>query len=171
LPTVASALRLRRTQTLLDLPSCPDDRRIVAEAARDLRLEESLVKRSLIFFLRALRLRCPNCGCGDLFLSWFDTAPSCPGCGLQRDRGEEGYFLGAMAINLVVSESIPIIGIVLTWVLTYPRPPVLAMTVGGMIGAVVLPLLFFPLSRTLWLALDLSFRPIDAQEIDRQHVD
>ncbi len=125
------------------------------------------MKRSLTMFLRALRLRCPNCGRGSLFVSWFDTAPSCPGCGLRRDRGEEGYFLGAMAINLVVSESIPIIGIVVTWVLTYPNPPVLAMTVGGMIGAVILPLLFFPLSRTLWLALDLSFRPVDIHELNR----
>ncbi|HUX88751.1 MAG TPA: DUF983 domain-containing protein [Chloroflexota bacterium] len=116
-----------------------------------------------LLFSRALRWRCPNCGGGPLFVSWFKLAESCPGCGLWLER-DDGYFLGAMAINLVVGESIPLIAILVTWFLTQPNVPWQVMEYGGMLAAVALPLLFFPLSRTLWLALDLTFRPVETTE-------
>ena len=124
------------------------------------------MSRVRLLFARALRLRCPNCGGGPLFVSWFKLAESCPRCGLWLER-DDGYFLGAMAINLVVGESIPIIAILVTWFLTQPAVPWQLMEYGGMLAAVALPLLFFPHSRTLWLALDLTFRPVETPEIGR----
>jgi hypothetical protein len=48
-------------------------------------------RRALLLFWRAERLRCPNCGGGPLFRSWFRMRPYCPACGLPLERGDQGY--------------------------------------------------------------------------------
>ena len=55
---------------------------------------------------RGLRLRCPNCGKGEILASWFALRERCPYCGLVLDRGESDYFLGAYLVNLVAVELI-----------------------------------------------------------------
>jgi hypothetical protein len=82
----------------------------------------------------------------------------CPSCGLTLARGESSdYWLGAYAINLVVAESLA--AFIAFAVLFATWPAYMAAQITGMILAVALPLLFYPFSRTLWLAWDLSFRP------------
>ena len=61
--------------------------------------------RMSLLLMRGLLLRCPVCGQGRLFSSWFKMNRQCPVCGLTFER-EEGYFSSAMAINLVISELI-----------------------------------------------------------------
>jgi len=110
-------------------------------------------------FWRAARLRCPNCGGGPLFTSWFGMRHDCPQCGLLLDRGEEGYQVGSYMFNIIASELIfaaVFLG-VLAW--TWPTPPWTLLQVGGVILAGVAPFLFFPFSKTLFLAFDLVFRP------------
>ena len=107
-------------------------------------------------FGRALLLHCPRCGGGGIFKSWLKLVERCPRCDLALERGETDFWLGAYAINLVVAEGIAaVIGIVFLR-LYWPN------AVPGMIVAIVLvivmPALFLPFSRTLWLAWDLSFR-------------
>lgn len=114
--------------------------------------------RPLVLFARALRLRCPACGGGPLFKGWFDMRPTCPSCGLRLER-EEGYFLGAMLLNVIVAELLFVAAFAATLVLTWPHPPWQLLTWVSMLGVVGLPLLLFPLSRTVWLAFDLWFRP------------
>ena len=80
------------------------------------------MRRALSLFGRALRWHCPACGGGPLFSGWFEMRPSCPRCGLRLER-EEGYFLGAMALNLVVAELLFVVAFATTLVLTWPRPP------------------------------------------------
>ena len=48
-------------------------------------------------FLRGATKRCPRCGSGRLFTSWFKIRDRCPRCGLRLER-EEGGFLGAMVV-------------------------------------------------------------------------
>ena len=108
---------------------------------------------------RAVLLRCPNCGAGDLFLNWFRQKEHCPRCNLLFNRGEQGYIVGAYMFNIVVAELIfagLFVGVLLV---TWPDPPWDWLTYGGAVLMVVLPLLFYPLSRTLFLAFDLIFRP------------
>lgn len=82
----------------------------------------------------------------------------CPTCGLTLARGEAGdYWLGAYAINLVVAESLA--AFIAFGVLWATWPEYMAAQVTGMVLAVALPVAFYPFSRTLWLAWDLSFRP------------
>jgi len=82
----------------------------------------------------------------------------CPSCGIQFER-EEGYFLGAMALNLLISEFLAFGGTVVVLLLTWPNPPWLGLEVCVPIAAGLGPLLLFPFSRGLWLALDWTLHP------------
>ena len=48
--------------------------------------------------------------------------------------------------------------------LTWPAPPWDALLYGGMALMVIMPFLFFPFSKTLFLAFDLLFRPPSPEE-------
>ena len=92
----------------------------------------------------------------------------CPVCGLSLQRGEESdFWIGAYVFNLAAGELIAI-GIPVVWVIaTWPNPPWTTVQIIGITLAVALPFLFFPFSRTLWLAWDLSFRPFEPGDIGR----
>ena len=119
-----------------------------------------MARPSLLLLLgRALRLRCPVCGTRGLFAGWFRPRPACPTCGQPLERSEEGYYLGALLLNLVVAElalAALVVGVVLV---TWPTPPWRLVLYGGATLALVTPFLFYPFSKTLWLALDLYFQP------------
>src|SRR5579864_2417791 len=107
---------------------------------------------------RALRLRCPNCGRGRVLKSWFALRERCSACQVWLER-EEGYFVGAMAVNIIIGEFLPVIGAVVVIVLTWPNPPWNALQIAVPVAMGVFPVVLFPFSRTLWLALDWTFRP------------
>lgn len=46
---------------------------------------------------------------------------------------------------------------VLLW--TWPTPPWNAIYYGGIVGMILAPLFFYPLSKLCWLAFDMTFRP------------
>ena len=121
------------------------------------------MSRVLTLFSRALRLRCPVCGGGPIFSSWFNIRESCPACDRWLER-DEGYYTGAMALNLIVAEGIFIVGFVAALILTWPTPPWQILTWGGAIVAVLMPLLFYPFSKTLWIALDVLMHADDPSE-------
>jgi uncharacterized protein (DUF983 family) len=53
---------------------------------------------------RGARLRCPACGGAGVFRSPFRVRPECPACGAVFQR-EEGFFVGAIMINVVTTEA------------------------------------------------------------------
>src|SRR2546423_8090643 len=53
--------------------------------------------------LRGLRLRCPVCGLSSIFQRPFKVRHHCPACGALFQR-EEGFFVGAIMVNVVVTE-------------------------------------------------------------------
>jgi uncharacterized protein (DUF983 family) len=109
-------------------------------------------------FRRALLLRCPRCGGAGVLASWFKLKERCPTCRLALERGErEDFWLGAYAINMVVAETIALLGTLVYMRATWPETPY-AVPIGVAL-AVIMPIAFFPFSRTFWLAWDLSFRP------------
>jgi len=114
---------------------------------------------------RAVRLRCPACGAGAMFRSWFTLHPRCSACGLafERDEAEE-YWLGAFLLNFIVTEVVfaLLLGVVL--VATWPSPPWRLIMIGGAAQMIVTPIVFYPFAKALWLAVDLVFRP--AKESD-----
>jgi uncharacterized protein (DUF983 family) len=108
---------------------------------------------------RAVRLRCPNCGGGPVFDSWFRMRTRCPVCRLPLERAEQGYQVGAYMFNIIAAELAFAAVFVGTLVATWPSPPWDALLYGGVALMAVLPILFFPFSKTLFLAFDLVFRP------------
>jgi uncharacterized protein (DUF983 family) len=118
---------------------------------------------------RAVLLRCPACGGGPVFLRWFRMAPSCPSCGLRFTRGEPGYWLGAYFINLVAAETIfsLLLGGILWW--TWPNPPWGALVWELGIAMVLAPVAVYPFSHTLFLAVDLLFRPPAPEDYEAPH--
>lgn len=107
-------------------------------------------------FGRALTLRCPYCGGSRIFAGWLTLKEHCPRCRSRFER-EDGYFVGGYAINLIVAEFLAF-GIVLVLIL-FAGMSVLQLQITGAALALGLPILFFPFSRTVWIALDLLLHP------------
>ena len=122
-------------------------------------LPESKSRRAAIFFSRALLLRCPVCGGGAIFHHWFKIKDVCPTCGFVYARGENGYQLGAMAIDLIAPLVIWFFSFFGILIGTWPNPPWDLLQWGSVAFMVGFPLLFYPMAHTLAIALDVLVRP------------
>jgi uncharacterized protein (DUF983 family) len=109
---------------------------------------------------RGLIRRCPRCGAGHLFSGWFRMIEHCPRCGYRFAR-EEGFFLGAFVINFVVTEAA--LGMVLAVLIALEAGgggvSLGPIVVAAVVVTVVVPLVFYPFSKTLWAAIDLAMHP------------
>src|SRR4051794_16840990 len=110
-------------------------------------------------FIRALRLRCPHCGGGPIFVSWSHLVPNCPVCGLGLERGEEGYWLGAYFFNLMAMETVFSVWVAGFLLSTWPDPPWQLFQATTLALMLVVPFAFFRYSKALFLAFDLMVRP------------
>jgi uncharacterized protein (DUF983 family) len=110
---------------------------------------------------RALVLRCPVCGTRWLFVHWLKLRPACAECGQSLERLEEGgcHYLGALVLNFAVAESLLALVVLVTILATWPAPPWTLLVYGGVALAVIAPVAFYPFSKLLWLAIDLSIQP------------
>ena len=114
------------------------------------------MRRFLMLVGRALRRRCPYCGGAGIFTGWWTLRERCPSCGTSFER-EEGYFLGGYALNLIFAEFLGLGTVVALMI--YTDLSVIELQVIGVAVMIGLPLLLFPYSRTLWMALDLAVHP------------
>jgi uncharacterized protein (DUF983 family) len=114
------------------------------------------VKDKLLLLGRGFMKRCPRCGSGGLFTTWTKMVDACPRCGMRFER-EEGYWVGAMTVNIVVTEIWFVIFLVVGIVLTWPELPVLPLVGIGVVVNGLFPVFFYPFSKTVWLAIDLAF--------------
>lgn len=114
--------------------------------------------------IRALRRRCPRCG-EPAFHSWFTMREHCPSCGLRFER-EPGYWVGAVIVNttIIFGTFLVVFGgmVAVTWP-DVSWPAVLATTASA---NVTIPIIFYPMSKTVWLALELSWHPLEPNEIE-----
>ena len=94
--------------------------------------------------------------------TWFTIRPRCPSCSLRFERGqddEHDHWLGAYTLNFIVTEAIFGVALLVALLLTWPEPPWRTILYGGAALMIVTPIVFYPFSKTIWLAIDLSFRP------------
>jgi uncharacterized protein (DUF983 family) len=113
--------------------------------------------------LAIIARHCPRCRRGPVFRSHWVMNEDCPYCGLDFDRGEPGYFTGAMYVSYALA--IPLIAlltliehlIVRTWSLF--RLVVLA-------SVICLPLVpwVWQYSRVIWIYFDRYFDPDEDHE-------
>jgi uncharacterized protein (DUF983 family) len=126
------------------------------------------LRQAAILFWRAIRLRCPNCGGAPIFDGWLRMRSHCPRCRLPLERGEQGYQVGSYMFAIIAAELVFATIFVGTLLLTWPDPPWNLLLYGGMLLMLVVPFLFFPFSKTLFLAFDLLFRPATLEELAPQ---
>ena len=109
----------------------------------------------LVRILRcSFQLKCPRCGEGALFQTYFKMFTHCAVCNLKFER-ESGYFIGAMYINYGAT--------VLTAFPSYflfekftSIPFSVNLSVWALFSA-IFPVLFYRYSKSLWLNLDYIF--------------
>ena len=117
---------------------------------------------ALLLLRRGLRQRCPVCGRGKVFSGWFKTYERCPVCNFAFER-EPGYYTGAMAINLVVSELL-IAAIAIPLAVSQSVSIVILIALGVTLPF-LLPLLFYRPTKCLWMSLDHFLHPIDSEKV------
>jgi uncharacterized protein (DUF983 family) len=122
---------------------------------------ESTTGRAIMLFSRALLLRCPICGHGGIFQSWFKLKDQCPTCKWVYARGESGYQLGSMLLDLVIPLIVWFFGFFGILIATWPTPPWTLLQWGSVAFIIGAPLLLYPFSHTLAIALDILVRPAD----------
>ena len=91
---------------------------------------------------------------------------ACPRCGLDLVR-EQGYYTGAMTVNIVVAEILTVLLITVVTIWTWPTLPVNKLMLTAVGFNILFPALFYPLTKTLWLAIDLGwFNQLDPDEME-----
>jgi uncharacterized protein (DUF983 family) len=107
-------------------------------------------------FWHALRLRCPYCGKGRIYSHGFTMNQHCSNCGWIFER-EEGYWTGAIAVNLVVAEMLAAAAAIPLAIMQ--ASPLLVMGIGIPL-VIALPILFYRHSNSFWMALDFMIHPV-----------
>lgn len=119
--------------------------------------------------LRGCTGSCAVCGKSLLTIRWVQLQLVCDRCQFPVER-TEGHFVGGVGINTIVTFGVVLIGLLLAIGLSAPDPissgPV-AVVLGSV--AVTTSVVFYPVSRTLWSALDLLLTPLKPGEVDPRY--
>lgn len=89
----------------------------------------------------------------------------CPRCGLHFER-IEGHWIGALGLNTIVSFGAILVTLSVGLIATLPDVPVLPLVLSNVAVAVIVPVVFYPFSRTLWTGVDIAMRPLEPFEVD-----
>ena len=117
---------------------------------------------ALLLLRRGLRQRCPVCGRGKIFKGFIKTYERCPVCNYAFER-EPGYYTGAVAVNLVVSELlITVIAVPLAASQTVPLSVLIVL---GCTLPFLLPLLFYRPTKSLWMSFDHFVHPASSEGV------
>lgn len=119
---------------------------------------------------RGATRRCPRCGAGHLFATYWSIRERCWRCGLLFAR-EPGYVTGVYWLNLSAALALLFVE-VMAYTLARANgaePPVAPFLAGGVLLGVVAPIALYPVARTLWSAIDLAMIPLELDEILDAH--
>jgi uncharacterized protein (DUF983 family) len=113
--------------------------------------------------LRGLFRRCAWCGGkGSFFTSWYKKADHCQTCGINWERGYEGYELGAATMGVFITFGTIIMWLVLSVIIGVELVPLLLLA--GVL-AVCLPIITYPLTYTVWQGVDLFIRAPSEEDL------
>jgi uncharacterized protein (DUF983 family) len=99
--------------------------------------------------VRGFLHRCPNCGGNGVFRGLFHTNERCSICNFLVER-EDGFFLGAMAINFAVAALPMVIIFVLVFMEKISVPLAMGIVI---VWGLIVPVVFYRMSRSLWMML------------------
>ena len=89
----------------------------------------------------------------------------CAVCGFVFKRGNPAYFSGAIFINYLLGAGASLAALLVFIVATWPNVPWNVLAWAGPIGAVMIILLLYPVSKMILLAVDVRMRPITEDEL------
>jgi hypothetical protein len=81
---------------------------------------------------------------------------SCPRCGYVFSR-EEGYWVGAVIVNTAATMGLFLAVFLASILVMAPNIDWVVLLVVGVGVNLVFPVLFYPFSKTIWMAVDLVF--------------
>lgn len=110
---------------------------------------------------RGALLRCPVCGLGRVFQAPFRVRPRCAACGALFQR-EEGFFVGALMINVVTTEAAVLAAAGLCLLLVDDAGGTLLLSTLFAV-ALLFPVAFYHHAWSLWLAADHLFERLPEQ--------
>ena len=108
-------------------------------------------------FSRGLTGACANCGGRGIFQG-LGLKDDCPTCGHHFER-EQGYWLGSITINTAVTFFLFGLIFLSVALATWPDVPWTGVWIGLIAFMAIFPIVFHPLSKAIWVGLDLAFRP------------
>ena len=114
--------------------------------------------------LKGILLKCcPSCRHGPVFHSLWRMNENCPDCGIDFDRGDPGYFTGAMYASYAMA--IPLLT-VLTAIEYFILPGWSLFQLVLLASAISTPLVpwIWQYSRVLWMYIDRYFDPEEGEE-------
>lgn len=79
---------------------------------------------------------------------------------------EPGYWVGAMIINTIVIFATFLVSFGGLVLLTWPDVPWTTILIATLVINLIVPTVFYPLSKTVWLALELSWHPLEPAEVE-----
>lgn len=117
--------------------------------------------------LRGVGRRCAWCGGrGAFFTSWTAKSDRCHTCGLNWRRGDVGFELGAATAAAILCMG-PLLMVLAAMVaISWPEVHVLPMFIVLGLGAVILPVVLYPVSYSTWQAVDIMMRPVEPEHFD-----
>lgn len=90
----------------------------------------------------------------------------CASCGFRYERSDENYFGGAMFVNFMLGAGTFVISFLAILVLYWPSVPWDGLTYGAPAVLLVGMLLLYPVSKVVWLTVDVLVRPVTPQELE-----
>jgi hypothetical protein len=87
----------------------------------------------------------------------------CPRCHVRLER-VEGSWSGSVGLNTVVTFTCLFLALIIGFFATWPDVSAATLLLIAGPVAVLVPVLFLPFSKTIWLAVELSMRPLAPDE-------
>jgi uncharacterized protein (DUF983 family) len=109
----------------------------------------AMIGKLISALLSGLVLRCPQCHKGSMFSSWFTMRRSCSHCQLEFEKAS-GEITGGMGVNIVATLFIAIISAA---IIGFSEGPLLLPLLIMSAVMVIFPIVFYPSSRGMWVAL------------------
>jgi len=108
------------------------------------------------FIWRGITHACPRCGNRKTHTKYFSIKKNCEECGLKFEK-EHGYWTGALAINFIITGGLIALGLLIGLVSTAPDIPVIPLMAILLPIAIIVPIVSYPFTHTVWMAIDHGF--------------
>jgi hypothetical protein len=84
---------------------------------------------------------------------------------MSVQRGLDGFELGAATVNAILTFGMLVVVSAISVITTYPEVAVAPLIISLGIAAVIMPIVFYPFTYTIWFAVELLMEPPSPADI------